>query len=77
MTPPNLQIASGLSLQVNGEPVQTLGATLADLLAERGYDATQALACAVNRHFVPRSLWAQQILQPGDAIEVVSPVVGG
>ena len=77
MTPPNLQIASALSLHVNGEAVQTSSATLADLLTERGYDATQALACAVNRHFVPRTLWAQQILQPGDAIEVVSPVVGG
>ncbi|CDW95440.1 MULTISPECIES: sulfur carrier protein ThiS [unclassified Thiomonas] len=76
-TPTNLQISSGLSLQINGEPVQTSSATLADLLTERGYDATQALACAVNRHFVPRTLWAQQILQPGDAIEVVSPVVGG
>ena len=77
MTPPNLQIASALSLHVNGEAVQTSSATLADLLTERGYDATQALACAVNRHFVPRTHWAQQILQPGDAIEVVSPVVGG
>ena len=78
MSPPtNLQISSGLSLQVNGEPVQTSSTTLADLLTERGYDATQALACAVNRHFVARNLWAQQVLQPGDAIEVVSPVVGG
>ncbi len=77
MNTPHLQNASALSLHVNGEPVQTLSATLADLLSERGYDTTQALACAVNRHFVPRTLWAQQILQPGDAIEVVSPVVGG
>jgi sulfur carrier protein len=77
MNTPNLQIASALSLQVNGEAVQTSSATLADLLAERGYDTTQAVACAVNRSFVARTLWAQQILQPGDAIEVVSPVVGG
>ena len=76
-TPTILQISSGLSVQINGEPVQTSSATLADLLTERGYDATQALACAVNRHFVPRTLWAQQVLQPGEAIEVVSPVVGG
>lgn len=77
MNIPNLQNASALSLQINGEPVQTSSATLADLLTERGYDTTQALACAVNRHFVARTLWAQQVLQPGDAIEVVSPVVGG
>jgi len=77
MTTPNLQIASALSVQINGEPVQTFSATLANLLAERGYDATQAVACAVNRNFVARTLWAQQVLQPGDAIEVVSPVVGG
>ncbi|OZB69298.1 MULTISPECIES: sulfur carrier protein ThiS [unclassified Thiomonas] len=77
MNTPHLQNASALSLQINGEPVQTSSTTLADLLTERGYDATQALACAVNRHFVARNLWAQQVLQPGDAIEVVSPVVGG
>ena len=77
MNTPNLQTATALSVQINGEPVQTSSTTLADLLTERGYDATLALACAVNRHFVPRTLWAQQVLQPGDAIEVVSPVVGG
>ncbi|WP_449369693.1 sulfur carrier protein ThiS [Thiomonas sp.] len=66
-----------LQIQLNGEAVQTQSATLAGLLGERGFDVAQAMACAVNRRFVPRGDWAQYALQPGDAIEVVSPVVGG
>jgi sulfur carrier protein len=68
---------AAVALQLNGERLQTASATLADLLTERGYDATRAMACAVNQHFVPRANWAQCTLQPGDQIEVVSPVVGG
>ncbi|MGC8807191.1 MAG: sulfur carrier protein ThiS [Thiomonas sp.] len=69
--------AAHIALHLNGEALQTAGTTLAELLAERGYDTTRAMACAVNQHFVPRANWADHRLQPGDAIEVVSPVVGG
>ncbi|OIQ76174.1 sulfur carrier protein ThiS [mine drainage metagenome] len=65
------------TLSLNGDTVHTEAPTIADLLAERGYDTTRAMACAVNQQFVPRNRWAQYALQPGDAIEVVSPVVGG
>ncbi|MGE0072754.1 MAG: sulfur carrier protein ThiS [Thiomonas sp.] len=64
-------------LRLNGQPVQTACATLAELLRAQGYDVSHAMACAVNRQFVPRADWAQRALQPGDEIEVVSPVVGG
>lgn len=64
-------------LRLNGEPVQTACATLAELLRAQGYDVSRAMACAVNRQFVPRADWAQRALHPGDEIEVVSPVVGG
>ena len=66
-----------IALHLNGDALQTASATLADLLAERGYDTTRAMACAVNQRFVPRAKWADHCLQSGDAIEVVSPVVGG
>ena len=69
--------AAPIALQLNGDALRTASATLAELLAEHGYDTTRAMACAVNQHFVPRVNWAQHRLQPGDAIEVVSPVVGG
>lgn len=67
-----------IALQLNGQALLTACGTLAELLAERGYDdTTRAFACAVNRRFVPRAQWGQTPLQPGDAVEVVSPVVGG
>lgn len=65
------------ALHLNGQVLQTTCTTLAELLAERGYDTTLAMACAVNQCFVPRTHWAEYRLQPGDSIEVVSPVVGG
>ena len=66
-----------VALYLNGQPLQTVSITLAELLAELGYDTTRAMACAVNQRFVPRARWAEYDLQPGDRIEVVSPVVGG
>jgi sulfur carrier protein len=69
--------AARIALQLNGQALHTACRTLAELLVERGYDTTRAFACAVNRRFVPRTQWAQTPLQPGDAVEVVSPVVGG
>ena len=65
------------TLTLNGSAVRTPAATLADLLAEQGYDTARAMACAVNQRFVARHDWAHRILREGDAVEVVSPVVGG
>ncbi len=65
------------TLTLNGSAVRTPAATLADLLAEQGYDTVRAMACAVNGHFVARDVWPRQVLHQGDAVEVVSPVVGG
>ena len=64
-------------LLLNGDALQTHCITLAELLAERGYDTSTAMACAVNQLFVPRARWASLSLENGDQIEVVSPVVGG
>ncbi len=77
MNAPVAPLAAPMALQLNGTALQTASATLADLLAERGYDRAQAMACAVNQQFVPRTQWASHRLQPGDRVEVVSPVVGG
>ena len=39
--------------------------------------AQQALAVAVNREVVPRSMWLQRVLQPHDRVELVRPIGGG
>jgi sulfur carrier protein len=66
------------SLSVNGERVASGAATLAALLAERGFDGgAGGVACAVNGQFVPRACWSAQTLADGDCIDVVAPVTGG
>ena len=65
------------TLSLNGRPVQSEAATLADLLAAAGYDPAAAFACAVNRQFVPRADWAARPLADGDEVDVVAPVTGG
>lgn len=54
-------------------PAQT---SVADMLASCGFEGKK-VAVAVNSEFVPRSVYAQQELQAGDAIDVLAPVQGG
>jgi len=65
-----------MNLTVNGQP-RTLpdGASVAELLADM--DAKPPFAVAVNTSFVPAIRHAQHLLQPGDHVEVISPVTGG
>ncbi len=65
-----------MNLTVNGQP-RSLddGASVADLLA--AMDAKPPFAVAVNTSFVPAARHAQHLLQPGDQVEVISPVTGG
>ena len=65
-----------MNLTVNGLP-RTLhdGASVAELLA--AMDAKPPFAVAVNAVFVPAARHAQQVLQAGDRVEVISPVTGG
>ncbi len=51
------------------------GATLADAIAAVG--ARPPFAVAVNTVFVPNTRYAQQLLQAGDRVEIISPVTGG
>ena len=65
-----------MNLIVNGQH-RTLpkGASVADLLA--ALDAKPPFAVAVNTGFVPAARHALHLLQPGDSVEVISPVTGG
>ena len=51
------------------------GATVADALA--AVEARPPFAVAVNTTFVPNTRYAAHALQPGDRVEIISPVTGG
>lgn len=51
------------------------GATVNDAVAALG--ARPPFAVAVNTSFVPNTRYAAHILQPGDRVEIISPVTGG
>ena len=51
------------------------GATVADAVA--AIEARPPFAVAVNTTFVPNTAYAAHRLQPGDRVEIISPVTGG
>ena len=59
-----------------------LGRAIADAALARGdavaaIDARPPFAVAVNTTFVPNTGYAARTLQPGDRVEIISPVTGG
>lgn len=65
-----------MKIIVNGEPMDTGAATLAELLA--GLDLIEAkVATARNGDFVPAGARALTVLTAGDRIEIVAPRQGG
>ena len=65
-----------ITIIVNGETAETGAATLADLIAELGYDGAR-VATALNGDFVLRGDRAGRKLAPDDRIEIVAPRQGG
>ena len=61
---------------VNGVPVVTEAATLAELVTELGHGNAR-VATARNGDFVPERVRRTTQLAPGDRIEIVSPRHGG
>ena len=65
-----------MNLIVNGLPREVAAeSSVADLLAE--LNATPPFAVAVNTVFVPSAHHSSHLLNPGDQVEVISPVTGG
>lgn len=66
-----------MQVDVDGRP-QALppGTTLAALVERLGH-APDAVATALNGGFVPRGARAIHTLQPGDAVLLFQPIVGG
>jgi sulfur carrier protein len=49
-----------------------------ELLSELGHDPDRSgIAVALNGAVLPRARWSEQIVGPGDAIEIVGAVQGG
>jgi sulfur carrier protein len=65
-----------VDLIVNGAPVTSNVATLADLLDEQGFSGVR-VATALNGEFVAMRQRTTQRLQSGDRIEIVSARQGG
>jgi sulfur carrier protein len=71
-----LHTRQAITVLVNGETAETRAATLAELVAERGF-AEAAVATALNGEFVPRAARAETRLAANDTIEIVAPRQGG
>ncbi|MFN3448697.1 MAG: sulfur carrier protein ThiS [Roseococcus sp.] len=69
-------MTAGIGIRLNGEERRVAAATVAALLAELGLPA-QKVAVERNLEIVPRSLYAETRLRPGDAIEIVHFIGGG
>jgi len=66
-----------MEIELNGLPhLAKEQQNVQDLVDELNL-AQQALAVAVNREVVPRSLWLQRVLQPHDRVDLVRPIGGG
>ena len=66
-----------MRVQVNGESRQFApGATVAALVAELQLSG-QRIAVEVNEELVPRSAYAERVLEDGDRVEVVHAIGGG
>lgn len=64
-----------MKVQLNGEPTDINGSTVADAVANLSR-AERGIAVAVNGEVVPRSQWTRE-LHEGDRIEVLTATQGG
>jgi sulfur carrier protein len=64
-----------LDIQLDGEPCRVPPCTLAELVQRLGH-APEGVGTALNGRFVPRTQ-RDHPLQPGDAVLLFKPIVGG
>jgi len=67
-----------MQILINQQPTtlpDSDGATVADALAH--WNAQPPYAVALNMRFIPKTQYASQRLQAGDALEIIAPVTGG
>lgn len=63
-------------LKINGQDVEASGVTLAQYLADAGYNLVR-IAVERNGEIVPKSKYAETVLAEGDCVEIVNFVGGG
>ncbi|MEA2317143.1 MAG: sulfur carrier protein [Solirubrobacteraceae bacterium] len=65
-------------IYVNGEPRESAGATIAELLSELGVEVqARGVAVAVDGEVVPRGEWADRRINEGERVEALSAMQGG
>jgi sulfur carrier protein len=63
---------------VNGEPCERAGATIAELLADLGVEASaRGVAVAVDGEVIPRAEWDERRVNQGERVEALSAMQGG
>ena len=66
-----------MKITINGQPLElATPIDIAACLEQQGYGG-KIVAVARNGEFVPRSNYANVILEDGDDIEIVAPMQGG
>lgn len=63
-------------VKINGEELELAGKTLAEYLAATDYDIKR-IAVERNGEIIPKSQYAETVLETGDSVEIVSFVGGG
>lgn len=61
---------------INGTPAEAAGKSIAQLVAEGGYQP-QRVAVECNEQIVPKAQYAATVVQDGDKVEIVGFVGGG
>ena len=64
-----------MNISLNGESFEFHGQTVAELIAAQMPPGP--FAVAVNTRFVPKTQYSGHLLQAGDQVDIVRPVVGG
>lgn len=65
-----------MQIIVNDKPVDFLGATVADLVAQLGLPL-MGVAVAIGMDIVPRAEWADRRLAEGDKVMIIKAASGG
>lgn len=65
-----------IEISLNNSLTQIAAGTYLSAALEQ-WEMGEKVAVAINGEFVPRSTYAQRVIEPGDKIDVVKPVGGG
>lgn len=66
-----------MQIELNGAPHQVRANTRLDTLIDSLAMPNQRFAVEINAELVPRSTYAEHVLQDGDQVEIVQAIGGG